>query len=173
MDGKNLDNLEANLIEKHGMDCREWGIDPETEGSLTLSAAKAIKALRERVRQLTESGDDLCACVEIARATIRHQGEALDISRKPQKLDLSAIAAGVCHDDQLVIWAEEATWALQSFLKDPESWEDKVDLENALKREIARIVKTAFELAAQRTPETCEKSERPDGAENTKGQSLG
>jgi glutaredoxin 2 len=54
----------------------------------------------------------------------------------------------VAHDEQLDIWAEELTFAILEWLKEPESYDDKIMLANVLKHEIKFIVESAFSLAA-------------------------
>lgn len=57
-------------------------------------------------------------------------------------------AARVCHDDQLVIWADEIMEAIEPWLLIG-SYDDKVLLADALKHEVRAIVSAAFDLSGK------------------------
>lgn len=54
-------------------------------------------------------------------------------------------AQEVCHEDQLVIWASEFASALGPYLRDDLSYDDLIDVNACLKREISRTVERAFD----------------------------
>ena len=53
----------------------------------------------------------------------------------------------IAHDDQLEVWAEEMTFAIMGWLKEPESYDDKVQLARAIKDECRKIVEITLERA--------------------------
>lgn len=52
----------------------------------------------------------------------------------------------VCHDEQLRIWADDVVglMSMEGWLKDDLSYGDGVDLVNAIKRELKKVVESAF-----------------------------
>ena len=56
-------------------------------------------------------------------------------------------AAEVFHHDQLVNWSQDLAEALLPWLKDFDSYDDKLQFFDAIHRELASIGETAFELA--------------------------
>lgn len=55
-------------------------------------------------------------------------------------------AATVCHDDQLEVWASEIMEAIEPWLAEFDSYDDKVLLAETLKHEARAIVGSAFDL---------------------------
>lgn len=53
----------------------------------------------------------------------------------------------VAHKEQLDVWAEEMCWALMGWLKDPESYDDKIALADAIKRELRNVVEITLARA--------------------------
>jgi hypothetical protein len=55
-------------------------------------------------------------------------------------------AEKVCHEEQLRIWAEEIIGVLniEGWLRDDLSYDDGIDIHNAIQREIKSIVSMAF-----------------------------
>lgn len=65
-----------------------------------------------------------------------------------------AAADEVCHDEQLRIWADDhiiGALAVGGWLRDDLSYDDKVDLAEAMMREIRGIVEAAFDHPEART----------------------
>lgn len=56
-------------------------------------------------------------------------------------LDIEEIA----HDEQLDVWAEELTFAIHEWLKEPDTYDDKVQLARAMKAEIKDIVSVVLD----------------------------
>ena len=89
----------------------------------------------------------------------------------PSEHGSSAAAAGksreVAHNDQLEVWAEELTFALMDWLKDPETYDDKVHMASAMKAEIKSIVETAFDLAerSRLQPAAAAEGASPEGVD--------
>jgi hypothetical protein len=60
----------------------------------------------------------------------------------------AAAAQEVCHEEQLRIWAHDhiiGALALGGWLRDDLSYDDKIELEECMMREIKRIVEIAFD----------------------------
>ncbi len=55
----------------------------------------------------------------------------------------------VFHDEQLVIWSDDVADAIQPWLKDFDSYDDKVQFFEALKSELLAIGEVAFALASK------------------------
>lgn len=62
------------------------------------------------------------------------------------RLSPQMVARLVCHDDQLEVWADDMIDAVADWLE-IETYDDKVALARAVKREIKQIVEAAFEIA--------------------------
>jgi len=58
-------------------------------------------------------------------------------------------AARVCHDDQLEVWASEIMEAIEPWLTQFDSYDDKVLLAETLKHEVRAIVGSAFDLLSK------------------------
>jgi hypothetical protein len=62
-----------------------------------------------------------------------------------------AAAAAVCHDEQLRIWADDhiiAALSLEGLLRADLSYDEVVDLEKIVMREIRSIIESAFDHPA-------------------------
>lgn len=60
----------------------------------------------------------------------------------------SAAAAEVCHDEQLRIWAHDhilAALSMAGYLSDDLSYDDRIDMEQMVMREIKSIVQSAMD----------------------------
>ena len=57
-----------------------------------------------------------------------------------------AAAAEVCHEAQLVNWADDLTFDILDWLRPVQDYEDSVELQRALRHAIRGIVRSAFEL---------------------------
>lgn len=62
------------------------------------------------------------------------------------RLSPQMVAKLVCHDEQLEIWADDMIDAVSDWLE-IETYDEKLALDRAVKREISQIVEAAFELA--------------------------
>lgn len=65
-----------------------------------------------------------------------------------------AAAEAVCHEEQLRIWAHDdliGALALGGFLRDDLSYDEAIDMEHTVKRELRRIIKSAFDHPEART----------------------
>ena len=60
----------------------------------------------------------------------------------------NATASAVAHDDQLENWASDMIDAIMPWLREPDSYDDKVQLVRAIKDELRDVVRTAFNLAS-------------------------
>lgn len=63
----------------------------------------------------------------------------------PMAIALTITADEIAHAEQLDVWAEEMCWALMGWLKEPESYDDKIALANAIKSELSKVVEIAVE----------------------------
>lgn len=66
----------------------------------------------------------------------------------------AAAAETVCHDEQLRIWAHDhilATLSMEGYLRDDLSYDDRIDMEKMVMREIKGIVESAFDHPEART----------------------
>lgn len=68
-------------------------------------------------------------------------------------LNPAAAAAEVCHDEQMVIWANDFAGMLSmgGWLRDDIDYSEGVDLQEALKLELRRIIESAFDHPEART----------------------
>lgn len=68
-------------------------------------------------------------------------------------LNPAAAAETVCHEEQLRIWAEEIIGALsmEGYIREDASYDDAVDIERIVMREIKNIVEMAFDHPEART----------------------
>ena len=69
-------------------------------------------------------------------------------------LSPAAAANEVCHEEQLRIWAHDnivGALALGDWLRDDLSYDDKIELEHTMMREIKRIIEMAFDHPEART----------------------
>jgi len=59
----------------------------------------------------------------------------------------------ICHDEQMVIWANDFAGALsvEGYLRDDLSYADGVDLQEAIKRELRSIIGMALDHPEART----------------------
>lgn len=59
----------------------------------------------------------------------------------------------ICHDEQMVIWADDLVGSLSvyGFLRDDLSYDDGIELNEAVKREIRSIVSAALNHPEART----------------------
>ena len=64
-----------------------------------------------------------------------------------EKLDPAAAAALVCHDEQLLIWADEIIGALsmEGYIREDMTYADGIDLHHLVMREIKSIIEAAFD----------------------------
>lgn len=69
------------------------------------------------------------------------------------KLMLRPLVENIAHKDQLEVWAEELTFAISDWLKEPESYDDKVRLARAVQDEIRRIVEVVLERVCDASTE--------------------
>lgn len=62
-------------------------------------------------------------------------------------------AEAICHDEQMVVWASDflGMLSLGGWLRDDLSYDDGVDLGNAVKRELRSIMEMAFDHPEART----------------------
>ncbi|WP_398473038.1 hypothetical protein [Tardiphaga sp.] len=66
----------------------------------------------------------------------------------------AAAAQTVCHDEQLRIWAHDqvlAALSMGGYLRDDLSYDDRIDMETMVMREIRGIVESAFDHPEART----------------------
>ncbi len=69
-------------------------------------------------------------------------------------LSPQAAAEEVCHEEQLRIWANDniiGALALGDFLRDDLSYDEKLDLEHTIMRELKRVIEMAFDHPEART----------------------
>jgi hypothetical protein len=59
----------------------------------------------------------------------------------------AAAVEAVCHEEQMVIWANDVMGALAvgDWLRDDLSYDDKIELDHAIRREIRSIIEMAFD----------------------------
>lgn len=64
-----------------------------------------------------------------------------------------AAAEAVCHQEQLEVWSNEIVGLLsmEGWLRDDLSYDEALDLDHAIQREIKRIVESAFDHPEART----------------------
>jgi len=65
----------------------------------------------------------------------------------------SAAADAVAHDEQLLIWADDliGILSMENFLRDDLDYAEGVDLQCVVKRELKRIIESAFDHPEART----------------------
>ena len=68
-------------------------------------------------------------------------------------LNPATAADEVCHDEQMVVWANDfaGMLSLGDWLRDDLSYADGVDLQEAIKRELRSIIESAFDHPEART----------------------
>lgn len=68
-------------------------------------------------------------------------------------LNPAAAAETVCHEEQLRIWANDLVGLLsmENFLREDIDYSEGIDLEQAVMREIKKIVESAFDHPEART----------------------
>lgn len=63
-------------------------------------------------------------------------------------------AEEVCHDEQLRIWADDhiiAALAMAGFIRENMTYDDVIELNDIVQRELKRIIEIAFDHPAART----------------------
>lgn len=112
--------------------------------------ANQIRGLSIFAQAELDNGDTDNAKKTLARITDVANAAIWKLSAAPQTPQGGAVpdlVERVCHNDQLVIWGEEFLCALECWIAAPETYDDGVQLAQAAKAEIKRIVTTAFQLA--------------------------
>lgn len=68
-------------------------------------------------------------------------------------LNPAAAADAVCHEEQLRIWAEEIVGCLsmEGYIREDMSYDDAIDIQKMIMREIKSIVEAAFDHPESRT----------------------
>ena len=68
-------------------------------------------------------------------------------------LNPAMAAEAVCHDEQLLIWADDLIGylSMENYLRDDLDYSEGVDLQIAVKRELRRIIESAFDHPEART----------------------
>jgi hypothetical protein len=152
---ENAVRIMSGNCDKHGnkMSYSEW---IEAGGALCSMCLKAeLQAAKEALAKIVVRSEN----GELGTSKVRDMAEiaAAALSASPATIPARATsrtAEEVCHNDQLVVWAEELLYALECWIEAPESYDDVVQCGQAAKEEIKRIVECAFELAASPSPDT-------------------